>query len=283
MSSNDELVVTNVSRLYRTEKRLFRPAKFFTAVDDVSFALAPGDTLGLVGESGSGKSTLGRIAAGIDRQSSGSVRFRGEAYARIGSADWRRQRQGVQFVFQNPAGAVDPRLTIYDQVAEALDAHEKLARSERDRRITEMLDLVGLASLAQRVPQQLSGGQLQRAIIARALVMRPRLLICDEAVSALDVSVQAQIINLLVSLREQLGLSMIFITHDLSVARHIGRNVAVMHRGRVVEMNDAATLFAAPQHDYTRKLLAAIPASSPAARRARDAAQSKAASTEVLA
>jgi ABC-type glutathione transport system ATPase component len=280
---DEGLVVQNVSRLYRTEKRLFRQAKCFTAVDDVSFTLAPGDTLGIVGESGSGKSTLGRIAAGIDRQSSGSVSFQGETYARIGTAQWRRQRQGVQFVFQNPAGAVDPRLTIYDQVAEALEAHEKLARSERDRRITEMLDLVGLASLAQRVPQQLSGGQLQRAVIARALVMRPRLLICDEAVSALDVSVQAQIINLLVSLREQLGLSMIFITHDLSVARHISRNVAVMHRGRIVEMNDAATLFAAPQHGYTRKLLAAIPVSSPAARRARDAAGSKAAPTEVIA
>jgi len=283
MSRGEGLVVANVSRFYRTEKRLLRPAKLFTAVDDVSFTLAPGDVLGIVGESGSGKSTLGRIAAGIDRQGSGSVSFGGEAYARIGSAQWRRQRQGVQFVFQNPAGAVDPRLAIYDQVAEALDAHEKLARNERHRRITEMLDLVGLLSLAQRVPQQLSGGQLQRAVIARALVMRPRLLICDEAVSALDVSVQAQIINLLVSLREQLGLSMIFITHDLSVARHISRNVAVMHRGRIVEMNDAATLFEAPRHDYTRKLLAAIPASSPAARRARDAAKLKAAQTEVLA
>lgn len=279
--TDEGLVVSNVTRFYRTEKRLFGKAGYFTAVDDVSFALAPGDTLGIVGESGSGKSTLGRIAAGIDRQSSGHVSFRGEAYARIGSAAWRRQRQGVQFVFQNPAGAVDPRLTIYDQVAEALEAHEKLPRAECDRRIMEMLDLVGLASLAQRVPQQLSGGQLQRAVIARALVMRPQLLICDEAVSALDVSVQAQIINLLVSLREQLGLSMIFITHDLSVARHISSNVAVMNRGRIVEMNDAATLFAAPRHDYTRKLLAAIPASSPAARRARDAALAKAASTEV--
>jgi ABC-type glutathione transport system ATPase component len=279
--TDEGLVVSNVTRLYRTERRLFGKAGYFTAVDDVSFALAPGDTLGIVGESGSGKSTLGRIAAGIDRQSSGHVSFRGETYARIGSAAWRRQRQGVQFVFQNPAGAVDPRLTIYDQVAEALSAHEKLPRAECDRRVMEMLDLVGLASLAHRVPQQLSGGQLQRAVIARALIMRPQLLICDEAVSALDVSVQAQIINLLVSLREQLGLSMIFITHDLSVARHISRNVAVMNRGRIVEMNDAATLFAAPQHDYTRKLLAAIPASSPAARRARDAALAKAASTEV--
>lgn len=279
--TDEGLIVSNVTRLYRTEKRLFGKAGYFTAVDDVSFALAPGDTLGIVGESGSGKSTLGRIAAGIDRQSSGQVSFRGETYARIGSAAWRRQRQGVQFVFQNPAGAVDPRLTIYDQVAEALAAHEKLSRAEYDTRVMEMLDLVGLASLAHRVPQQLSGGQLQRAVIARALVMRPQLLICDEAVSALDVSVQAQIINLLVSLREQLGLSMIFITHDLSVARHISRNVAVMNRGRIVEMNDAATLFVAPRHDYTRKLLAAIPASSPAARRARDAALAKAASTEV--
>lgn len=270
--SAPELVISNVSKHYRGEKRFLGKAKPFAALDDVSFTLEPGQTLGIVGESGSGKSTLGRIAAGIDRQSSGTVTFRGKPYAKIGSCQWRRQRQGVQFVFQNPAGAVDPRLPIGDQVAEALDTHEKLSRQERDRRVAEMLDLVGLGDFGRRVPQQLSGGQLQRAVIARALVMRPRLLICDEAVSALDVSVQAQIINLLVSLRERLGLSMIFITHDLSVARHISRHVAVMNRGRIVEMNDTETLFRAPTQDYTRKLLAAIPASTPAARRARDAA-----------
>lgn len=275
--SAPELVISNVSKHYLGEKRFLGKAKPLAALDDVSFTLEPGQTLGIVGESGSGKSTLGRIAAGIDRQSAGTVTFRGEPYAKIGSRQWRRQRRGVQLVFQNPAGAVDPRLPIGDQVAEALNTHEKLSRQERDRRVDEMLDLVGLGDFARRVPQQLSGGQLQRAVIARALVMRPRLLICDEAVSALDVSVQAQIINLLVSLRERMGLSMIFITHDLSVARHISRHVAVMNRGRIVEMNDAETLFRAPTQDYTRKLLAAIPASTPAARRARDAALARSA------
>ena len=261
--------VTNLVQAYPVGRRLFGKPDLFHAVNKVTFHLAEGETLGIVGESGSGKSTLGRMVAGIEAPSSGQVSFWGAHYAPIDTPLWRQQRRDVQVVFQNPAAVVDPRWTIHNQVREALTTHESLSRSEADDRTQDMLTLVGLGAMGNRLPHQLSGGQLQRAVIARALVLRPKLVVCDEAVSALDVSVQAQIINLLLELRERFKLSMLFISHDLSVVRHISHRVGVMHRGQLLEIGAARTLFEDPQHEYSRKLLAAIPADTPQQRHAR--------------
>lgn len=264
------VVASNLVQAYSSGRKLWGKADEFRAVDRVSLTIAEGETLGIVGESGSGKSTLGRMIAGIEAPTSGTVSFWGQRYAKVGSPDWRRQRRDVQVVFQNPAAVVDPRWTIHAQVREALTTHEALAASEADDKAQAMLALVGLGTMSNRLPHQLSGGQLQRAVIARALVLKPRLVICDEAVSALDVSVQAQIINMMLELRERLNLSLMFISHDLSVVRHISHRVGVMHAGQLLEIGDSRTLFENPQHDYTRRLLAAIPADSPRQRRERD-------------
>ena len=269
-TANNGVIATNLVQAYSSGRRLWGKADEFRAVDRVSLTIAEGETLGIVGESGSGKSTLGRMIAGIEAPTSGTVSFWGEHYARVGTPQWRRQRRHVQVVFQNPAAVVDPRWPIHAQVREALTTHETLAPSEADDRAQSMLAMVGLGTMGKRLPHQLSGGQLQRAVIARALVLNPRLVVCDEAVSALDVSVQAQIINLLLELREKLNLSLMFISHDLSAVRHISHRVGVMHAGELLEIGDSGTLFDNPQHDYTRRLLAAIPADSPRQRRQRD-------------
>jgi ABC-type oligopeptide transport system ATPase subunit len=264
------VIATNLVQAYGSGRRLWGKPDVFRAVDRVSLTIAKGETLGIVGESGSGKSTLGRMIAGIEAPTSGAVTFWGQHYARVGTPEWRRQRRHVQVVFQNPAAVVDPRWSIHAQVREALTTHEPLAPSEADDRAQFMLAMVGLGTMGKRLPHQLSGGQLQRAVIARALVLNPRLVVCDEAVSALDVSVQAQIINLLLELRERLNLSLMFISHDLSVVRHISHRVGVMHAGELLEIGDSGTLFDNPQHAYTQRLLAAIPADSPRQRRQRD-------------
>lgn len=270
-SAHTGIVASDLVQAYSSGRKLWGKGDEFFAVDHVSLAIAEGETLGIVGESGSGKSTLGRMIAGIEAPTSGNVTFWGEHYAGVGTPEWRRQRRHVQVVFQNPAAVVDPRWSIHAQVREALTTHEKLARSEADDRAQAMLALVGLGAMGMRLPHQLSGGQLQRAVIARALVLNPRLVVCDEAVSALDVSVQAQIINMLLELREKLNLSLMFISHDLSVVRHISHRVGVMHAGQLLEIGGAGTLFDDPKHEYTRRLLAAIPADSPRQRRQRDA------------
>lgn len=243
------------------------------AVDGVSLQIAAGETLSIVGESGSGKSTLGRIAAGIEAPTEGRVMFGDAPYATIGSAAWRRERARVQVIWQNPSRALNPRMTIAAQVEEAMAAHERLAGAARSRRVDELLDLVGLAGLGQRYVHQLSGGQQQRAVIARALSLEPQLVVCDEAVSALDVSVQAQIINLLNDLKQQFAISYLFISHDLGVVKHVSDRIAVMQRGQIVEVGDARTLFVHAKHPYTQALLAAAPAATPAERRAREAAR----------
>ncbi|NDW05672.1 ATP-binding cassette domain-containing protein [Jiella pacifica] len=261
----------DVSRHYRGKGSWFLKAEPVRAVDGVDIALNEGETLGIVGESGSGKSTLGRIAAGIEAPSSGHVSFRGAPYAPIGSALWRRQRRNVQVVFQNPSQALDPRLSIAAQIRQPMTAHGIEAG---DDTVAEMLARVGLAGLGNRFPHQLSGGQLQRAVIARALALSPDVIVCDEAVSALDVSVQAQILNLLQDLQAEFGVAYLFISHDLGVVRHVSHRIAVMRHGRIVETGPAAVVFAQPQDHYTRSLIAALPAASPAARRARDGRQS---------
>lgn len=266
------LALQAVSRRYGGKHVLLRRGDPVSAVKDVTLTLCPGETLGIVGESGSGKSTLGRIAAGIEAPSEGRVTFDGEPYAAIDTAAWRRQRKTVQVVFQNPSQALDPRLAIAAQIHGAMAAHRIDAVVNGEDKTQTLLARVGLAGLGSRFPHQLSGGQLQRAVIARALALSPRLIVCDEAVSALDVSVQAQILNLLEDLQVEFGVAYLFISHDLGVVRHISHRIAVMQRGRIVETGLASEVFARPEDPYTQSLIAALPAASPAMRRAREAA-----------
>lgn len=231
------------------------------AVDDVDFNLAQGETLGIVGESGCGKSTLARALAGLQPVTSGGISYQGQNIARLDEKAWRPIRRDIQMVFQDPLASLDPRMSIGASIAEPLEAlYPELSRSERESRVREMLEKVGLsAALYNRYPHEFSGGQCQRVGIARALIVRPKILICDEPVSALDVSVQAQIVNLLADLQSEYGLSMIFIAHDLAVVRHISQRVLVMYLGKVMEQASRDTLFATPVHPYTRALLAAVP------------------------
>ncbi len=241
------------------------------AVDEVGFSLAPGETLGIVGESGCGKSTLARAICGLVPATSGQVRLQGEPLLGPARAARRRRERAVQLVFQDPLAALDPRLTVGQAVAEPLRTHEPgLSRLELRRRVDHILTLVGLSpALHNAYPHALSGGQCQRIGIARALILQPALLICDEPVSALDVSIQAQIVNLLQDLQDEFGLSMLFIAHDLSVVRHISRRVMVMYLGRAVEIASRQQLFATPAHPYTQALLAAVPVPDPARQRER--------------
>lgn len=230
------------------------------AVDQVSLQLAAGETLGLVGESGCGKSTLGRIAAGLLLPDSGQRLWCGEDVRQLDAAAQRRARLDVQLIFQNSHAALNPRLRSEQLIGEAPVVHGLIRTSERRDWVIQLLQRVGLdASHIDRYPHQFSGGQRARLGIARALAVQPRLLICDEAVAALDVSVQAQVINLLLSLRTEFGLSMLFISHDLDVVRHLSDRVLVMHAGQIVESGATESVYHQPQHAYTRSLLESIP------------------------
>ena len=253
--------VEAVVRSYRMRTGMFGRVTDVRAVDGVSFDIQRGETLGLVGESGSGKSTTGRMVLGLEAPDSGSVAFEGAAMPAIGSPAWRSQRARMQMIFQDPLGTLDRRWTIARQVREPFDIHAISDDACRAARTDELLRSVGLSrDQGLRYPHELSGGQRQRAVIARALATRPDFLVCDEPVSALDVSIQAQVINLLIDLQAELGLTMLFISHDLRVVRQISRRVAVMYLGRIVELGDADHLFATPQHPYTRALVSASPA-----------------------
>lgn len=266
------LEVQNLRVHFPAKQRVLgKTREMVRAVDDVSFQIAPGETLGLVGESGCGKTTLGRAIVRLVEPTAGSVRFEGEDIARMTARELRTRRRMFQMIFQDPFASLDPRLTIGDIIGEALDIHG-LAESmtARAKRVAELLKAVGLdAAYAQRYPHEFSGGQRQRIGIARALAVEPKLIVCDEPVSALDVSVQAQIINLLQDLQQRHGIAYLFIAHDLAVVEHISRRVMVMYLGKVVELAEAKAIIRAPKHPYTQALISAVPEVGPDSKRQR--------------
>lgn len=231
------------------------------AVDGVSFRIKPGNIVGLVGESGSGKTTIGRALVKLMPATSGEALWKGRDILPLSEKEFRPLRRGIQYIFQDPYGSLNPRMTVGAIIGEALEIHfGKLSAAQRKDRVASLLQRVGMdPSMMARHPHQFSGGQRQRIGIARALAVEPELLICDEPVSALDVSVQAQIVNLLADLREELGLAMLFIAHDLAVVEHLSDDVLVLHRGKIVESGEARVVLENPSHPYTRELLSAVP------------------------
>lgn len=231
------------------------------AVDDVSFDVEAGQTVGLVGESGSGKTTVGRTILKLTPATSGQVLYEGRDVLPMTEREFRPLRKDLQMIFQDPFGSLNPRMTVQSILAEPLEIHfPELTKDDRRARVDELLKLVGLpADSAGRYPHEFSGGQRQRIGIARALAVKPRFIVCDEPVSALDVSVQAQIVNLLQDLQEQLGIAYLFIAHDLAVVEHVSDHVIVMHHGKIVESAPADAIYENPQHEYTKKLLSAVP------------------------
>jgi len=265
------LEVRSLSKSFSVRSGLFGSPRKVHAVEDVSFQLARGETLGLVGESGCGKSTLGRALLRLIEPSSGSVRFDGAEVTTLDKPALRALRRHMQIVFQDPYGSLNPRLSVRETVGEALRIHKLVkTAAEEEAKVADLLRQVGLRpEFMGRHPHEFSGGQRQRIGIARALAVSPKLIVCDEPVSALDVSVQAQIVNLLKDLSEQLGLSYLFIAHDLSIVEFMSQRVAVMYLGRIVELAPARALYEAPRHPYTRALLSAVPELSPGDKRLR--------------
>lgn len=254
------LEVRGLVKEFSRGRGLFKGGDPIRAVDDVSFEIAEGETFGLVGESGSGKTTTGRCILRLIEPTAGEVRFRGRDVLALSRRDMRQARREMQIVFQDPYSSLNPRMRVGEIVEEPLIIHRVGSRAERRARVQELFALVGLESgHVARFPHEFSGGQRQRIGLARALALNPSLIIADEPVSALDVSVQAQVINLLMDLQQQLQLTYLFIAHDLRLVRHICSRVAVMFRGRIVELGETERLFGAPAHPYTRALLSAVP------------------------
>jgi len=270
MATSPLLEVRRLVKHFVRKQGLFRASSVVRAVDDVTFAVEEGEMFGLVGESGSGKSTTGRCILRLIEPTSGEVFFRGENVLQFSADRMRTARRDMQIVFQDPYSSLNPRMRVGDIVEEPLVIHRLGSKSERRARVTELFELVGLEPAhVRRYPHEFSGGQRQRIGIARALALNPALVIADEAVSALDVSIQAQVINLLLDLKERLKLTYLFIAHDLRLVEHICTRVAVMYMGKIVELGETRTLFATPTHPYTKALLSAIPVLDPDAPRQR--------------
>ncbi len=267
-ASGNEIImdVKNLTKYFPVNSSLinFRKDRKIKAVDDVSFSLMKGETLALVGESGCGKSTLGRVLLRLLEPTSGHVIFEGQDIFSLGREAMREMRRKLQIVFQDPYSSLNPRMTVEEIVGEPLANFNIASGAEKAKRVRKMLEVTGLASYhARRYPHEFSGGQRQRIGIARALILNPKILVCDEAVSALDVSVQAQVINLMQDLQEEFGLTYLFIAHDLSVVKHISDRVGVMYLGKVVEIAEKSDLYNNPMHPYTKALLSAIPVHDP--------------------
>lgn len=268
--TNNLLTVKNLEKKFPVQRGLLkRTVGYIHAVDGVSFEIAQGETLGLVGESGCGKSTTARVILRLLQSTGGEVTFNGKAISELSDDEMRDLRKDIQIVFQDPYASLNPRMTVRQIVAEPLIVHG-MAKDDSDPRVDEMLELCGLSrEFGNRYPHEFSGGQRQRVGIARALVTNPKLVVLDEPVSALDVSVQAQILNLLDDLRKRFGFSYLFVAHDLSVVSHISNRVAVMYLGKIVEIGTREEIFNHPKHPYTKALISAVPLANPKQERVR--------------
>jgi oligopeptide/dipeptide ABC transporter ATP-binding protein len=271
MSSKMLLDVSNLTMHFPVRGGIIpRQVGAVKAVDGVSLHIGPGETLGLVGESGCGKSTLGKAVVRLLKPTSGSINFNGTDITRMSQRALRPLRRDFQMIFQDPVESLDPRMSVRSIIEEPLLIHRIGSRADRTRMVNELLDRVGLpSSAAERYSFEFSGGQRQRIGIARSLALKPKLIVCDEPVSALDVSIQSQILNLLVELQRELGLSYLFIAHDLSVVKHVSDRVAVMYLGKIVELASSDSIYRDPRHAYTKALLSAIPSTDPKATRQR--------------
>lgn len=268
-TANNLLEVKNLKKYFPIKKGVFsRTVGYVKAVDGVDITIREGETMGLVGESGCGKSTTGRTILRLIEPTDGEVIFKGKNVFKLNKNQMRQLRREMQIIFQDPYASLNPRMTVGDIIGEPLEIHRLAFGKEREERVLELLEVVGLRPQhIRRYPHEFSGGQRQRIGIARALAVNPKLIICDEPVSALDVSIQAQVINLMEELQEKFGLTYLFIAHDLSVVKHISDRVAVMYLGKVVELADKKELYDSPQHPYTQALLSAIPIPDPELKR----------------